>query len=342
MLDDGRNCVLRLVAGLCLAGWVGTVDSERPAHVLSDDNLSNEELVEAIEAAGFDSSTAARSDSKLTASDGKLDLAKEFAGERLVDDELRVLIDGLGFDSSTAVRTGNLVSVEGDVLLFRDLLLEGEYEPRADFHGDAVVEKGYRRSSIINTSNSSNIKLTASADAVNTSGVSLGALFAAAQWSTDSSIDISPANTGATIHIEMRDDAWMDFLCGESCLGLGAYPSDGKPGTTILLRRTTLKWEDAGWECSWNVQIAAYVLGHEMGHTLGMTHPGNGSWIPGTSSCDLWTLFGGSPAWCLDPGIAPYDTIMHPWPWQINASCGVPDPLLGQDDLLAVSLLYPE
>jgi len=243
-------------------------------------------------------------------------------------------IDALGLDSSSAVIEGNLIGVEGDILLHMDKLLAGEYDRVEEPSADGLVDKGYRSSGIVNSTNDGNIKLMATAEVFQNQGIINGAVVAGNSWSLNSTIDIKGSNTGPGITIKMVDTLPCPGA-GSSVPACAEFPSSGKPGHSIYLKRAF----PGG--CGWTGPLATYVLGHEMGHTIGMMHPSSvGNHIPNTGSCDLWFFVpGGAPEICDAFGLAPYDTVMNSYAWGIS-NCSVADPYLGEDDLLSVSELY--
>jgi hypothetical protein len=255
-----------------------------------------------------------------------------------IEQEILDRIDALGLDSSTAVIEDNRIGVEGDILLFKDKLLAGEYGEAEVTAPDGLAYKGYRIGTKINSTNDGNIKLLVTSEVNGLPMLVTGVQVAALSWSSDSSIDIRGTNTGPSVTVKFVNT----LPCPGSAAGTPAcaeFPSGGAPGTFIYLKRGVVPGTN---NCAWNnAQVATLILSHEMGHTIGMAHPLTGPFISGTHSCDEWLLYGFPAETCTSLGLAPYDTVMHPFAWGITSSCTVADPYLGEDDFLSVSTRYP-
>lgn len=251
------------------------------------------------------------------------------ASDRVVLERL----EELGFDSAHAVIRGNAITVDGDILLYRDRLLAGEYGQALSIGDEGRHDKGYRATGSgakVNTTHDGNIKLLGNAAFLANPDAVTAAVVAAMQWSLDNSIHISGSNTGPGITLR-----FVSTLPCQSTSQTGAcaeFPSNGRPGANIYILSSP---KSVLPNCSsWNQQLLLYIIGHEMGHALGFTHPAESgsAHISGSGSCP--------PGWGLCPLLAPYDTLMNSFAWGISG-CGVPDPYLGEDDFLSSALYYP-
>lgn len=256
------------------------------------------------------------------------------------DPELRERIAEVGYDPRSAVIGDDLIGVEGDVLLDRAALLAGDYLDDGE-PDDALVDKGYWLSKVSGT-NAGKIKLTFSSAAAANSTIVTAAKQAGASWSAGSGIDIRTSNTGASLQVNLVSS--LPSGCSSIGLACAFLPSNGRPGA-IYLKQDIRSLTN---NCSWNSQIATFVIGHEMGHSIGMAHPSpSANWIAhdfvGTGSCDGWWQFGLPATTCDTLGLAPYDTVMHAnGRGAIRSDCTVANPYLRDEDHLSAALLYPE
>src|SRR5687768_1220021 len=68
-------------------------------------------------------------------------------------------LDALGFEPSTVAQSGNSIVVDDDIVLDRDALLAGDYEP-LPASSPVLVQKGYvYKTGAVSAANARNIKL---------------------------------------------------------------------------------------------------------------------------------------------------------------------------------------
>jgi hypothetical protein len=137
------------------------------------------------------------------------------------------------------------------------------------------------------------------------------------------------SNTGPAITVEFVDE----LPCagsGELAFACAEFPQNGEPGAMVYLKRDI--------DCGWTQSIAAYTLEHELGHTLGFAHAGDGTHIDGTKTCEIP---GWSDAACVYYGLVPYDTVMAAGAYR-TINCQVDNPNLSDDDFASAAALYPE
>lgn len=147
-----------------------------------------------------------------------------------------------------------LVALDGDIVMRKSQLP----------HGLGVVEKGFRSDTKIDKNRLKAIALNIAFDV--DPGWEAAFLHAAREWTSTGVVNISEGNTGDVISVVNTSLI--------SAIADAGVPSNGRAGDRIRInvgfRRTARQKRQTAM--------------HEIGHTLGLMHPGEGTPIQGTSS----------------------------------------------------------
>ncbi len=201
--------------------------------------------------------------------------------DSLVDEsqsEVEEILQAQGFDTSTLVfRDDGTVVVEEDIIMDVESVLE---------EGLDQIEKGYWIKKRVN--NVSNIWITNDSSSPVSSTWVWAFVTAAADWNANSIVNFrfdTPQSGGNRINI--RSVPYGCKTCTTNCkYGEADYPVSGRPGTEV---RINSRYDCRnGGRCQatsinrmpWNQMVK--IAAHELGHTLGFTHPGTGKRISRT------------------------------------------------------------
>jgi hypothetical protein len=225
-------------------------------------------------------------------------------------------VEALGYAREDVVLDDEHAHVQGDVLLERELLVQGAYEQGAI--ADGPIEKGYTEYSGTIGRGRNNIKLAFGTGAeLPPRAVRDAFIAAAAAWSAipGSTLRISTANTGSVVTVRWRTPANLPCTAGRDVCA--NPPSVGLPGRNIYVRNAPLT---PGCGATWSGSNLLNMTRHEMGHTLGFAHPYDprAQHVEGTS-----------------PGIL--STIMDP---TVAAGCVIAPTRLTQDDYATAAAVY--
>lgn len=245
-------------------------------------------------------------------------------------------VEALGYPRESAEIHGNVVLIEGDLVLDRTALLEGAYEEPVSSQGDGLIEKGYRYPGLISAAHQGNLKLVfATGTQAPTKTVREGFIAAAKAWSSipGSALRLRTSNTGPTITVRMIASArWKSPAtpCPEAD-ACANFPLKGRPGANIYIRGGSMLGDCVGWGGS----NLASVTRHELGHALGFAHPkeADAKHVKGTKSCPL-----ANEDDCASD--LNYSTIMGPA--YAEPGCSVTPARLTQDDYATCKATYPE
>jgi hypothetical protein len=247
-------------------------------------------------------------------------------------------VEALGFEGADVEVEGNVVRVDGDIILYRDKLLDGLYEPVETVYEPSadggVVQKGYQRRQGVVTSGYTNIKLTwGTGSNVPTPQIRDAFIHAAGDFNSTagSALRLSQKNTGPAVQIKMFSAFWPlgTKPCAIDDIACAEWPVAGKPGHTIYIKESP---EEA---CpTWTTSQLARTARHELMHAFGVTHPGDGDHVPKTGKC------GASVKDCA--GKPDYHTLMGMYPTPSGkGKCEVTQKVLQTDDKLTLTKLYP-
>ena len=165
----------------------------------------------------------------------------------------RSVLEGMGFRRDMIVDQGDYFLVEGDIRISRKSL-----------RGRAGAAKQYYTTNTVTLTNAASI-------IVDVSGLE-------SSWKTAAMAAISEWNAwwfaGIVLHMDTSSVSaditmTMDNLTPNNCagyiaIGMGDFPSDGKPGATIRFNNAATSCL-SGAQKKWNAV-------HELGHTLGIRH----------------------------------------------------------------------
>lgn len=240
--------------------------------------------------------------------------------------EILEAVRSLGYSTDRAAVNQGWVIVEGDILLDPEVLLSGGY-------GARIVEKGYKfgGANVIDESKRGNIKLAMDPFFASSQKGVIAAWYAGTMWSQAGAINIDFGNTGSaiTIRVSQNPPCIEDEANGMAC---ARPPVEGRPGGEVWLK-LDLAAVTSG-DCTWTFATLLMTLAHELGHAIGMAHPGDYTHIEDTEPC-FWGPF---PSVCLQNPL--YATIMSYANYD-GATCTVYNSDLKQDDHDSVAALYP-
>jgi hypothetical protein len=148
---------------------------------------------------------------------------------------------------------------------------------------------------------------------------------------------MDPANNGSggwiyVIVVNVND--WSLTPCGSSSQACtSGFPQNGYPPYFVYMKSKPFS------SCDWSLEAFAAVLVHELGHSLGLTHPNQGVHIAGTEAC-----VPGSDGICRasSPG---YSTVMSPTAFRFDGGiCRLVNTAMifpQSDDFASIQALYP-
>jgi hypothetical protein len=247
------------------------------------------------------------------------------------DDDVLDHVEAIGFDRDSAEIVGNVVRVDGDMVLYRDALLAGAYETSDAPEG--VVEKGYRYSTLVSSGRRGNVKLAfATGGRAPSSRIRNAFISAADAWSEipGSTVRIDASNTGPAITVHMINA--LDWPEGSRCsarsVACAEVPMAGRPGANVWIMSC-----DTFANCrDWSTSSLSQTARHELGHAMGFAHPKEVASVrvSGTRACT------GSVSTCaVNPG---YSTVMSTP--AAATRCEVTPALLTQDDYATCAATY--
>jgi hypothetical protein len=242
-------------------------------------------------------------------------------------------VEALGFARDEVELEGNIIRVDGDMVLYRDKLLAGGYDPVMPDSEAGFVPKGYQYSRLVEGDNQYNIKLAwaASANKPENLAIKNAIIHAAGDFNAiNSYIDISQNHDGPAITVSVVSAAdWPDGTgCAETDVACAEFPSFGEPGANLWVKASKVNSS-----CDWTSATLANRMRHELGHAIGLAHvkAANGTHIAGTAACAK------TPAICANtPG---YSTVMVKRP-KVDAACKTKPLVLQTDDKASVRALY--
>jgi hypothetical protein len=239
-------------------------------------------------------------------------------------------VEALGFQGADIKVDGNIIRVDRDIILYRDMLLNGDYAEVARTD-DGFVEKGYRDDAIV-TNGIGNIKLTWGVDRnAPTPTVRDAFIHAAGDFNSikGSALRLSQKNSGPAIRINMIKAYWpTDTPCEIGAVACTDWPARGNPSKGIYIKSAP------GDGCaSWSTSYLALTARHELMHAIGMAHPLEGDHIRGTAPC--------APKDNDCTERPNYATLMGNTPTQGKNPCDATPTVLQTDDRLSVRTLYP-
>ena len=193
-----------------------------------------------------------------------------------------------------------LVRINGNLNLSVDALLDGKYAHRLD---GVLVEKAFKSTSgntpPVGTGFSKNLRLAfAGGSQTPFSDDQTLLKNAATSWSTttftsggvtqtSANLDIRTSNTGSTITIHMMPG--VNWPTGTPCAAgdiacIDVFPSGSGPAPNIYYRDFLNPFGNAN-QCEWTTSQLTKTFLHELGHSIGFTHPGAGTQVSGTLPC---------------------------------------------------------
>lgn len=242
--------------------------------------------------------------------------------------EVNQRLTDLGFQLEEGDFDGNVIRF-GDAVLFRDKLLNGEYDwslpPYSGVQKAHYVGGGMP----VDALKAWDIKLAWSTNVADAPTTTIKNAFIDAAGDFNSTcnaaapndcwVNISQNNTGPWIVVhEVASGSWPPFSCTASQVACALYPSGGNPGGHIYVKKSALTPSCS----SWTVNALKHMTRHELSHTLGIMHPGQGTLITGTAS----------------QVSTPSQTVMNELGF--DGSCNFSPIILQSDDKLGLRKLY--
>jgi hypothetical protein len=265
------------------------------------------------------------------------DLSNDDAGAplALTNDEASAKLVELGFNEDSIEFDGNVIRIEGDVILRRDLLAQNAYARVQDMKKDGSINKGYRRSSVVTDPYVYETQLIwATGSTAPSTTIKNAFITAAGDFnSINSSVYLSQNNPGPwTLKVSVIGEAnWPGSSgCSASSLGCADYPAAGRVGANVYLKASGITAKCPTWSAS----VLANRVRHELAHAYGLMHPrdSGSTHIFSTEECT------GKATECQqNPG---YPTVMRKNAVVNGTTCATGPTVLQTDDRASIDYMY--